>query len=204
MSNSVLIKIIISLLIVLAAAVALLLYLDPGKDETQSPPSRAVSGVSIGGAYTLETGDGRTITDQSFPEKLKIVYFGYTFCPDVCRVGLLNISAALDLLGEAADQYQPLFVTIDPTRDTPKIVSEYVDYYDDRIIGLSGSQQAIDQIIKAYRIYVAIPPNQDPENYLVDHSAYIYIMDQDGTFLDVLDHDASPDKIAASFRKYIK
>lgn len=203
MSNSVLLKIIASLLLLLAAAIALYVAYSPPTNSTQN--TAIATAGTIGGPFSLQTGDGKTITDTSFPSKLKLLYFGYTFCPDVCPTGLLNISAALDALPSAqAAQIQPLFVTIDPKRDTPDIVSEYASYYDKRIIGLSGSQQDIDNIINGYRVYVSIPDHDADDTYLVDHSSYIYLMGKDGQFLAVFPHTISPDEMANKLKDFLK
>lgn len=141
----------------------------------------AQSTAAIGGRFILETGDGKTVSDQDLRGAPFLVFFGYTHCPDVCPTTLSQISEILRALGPEA-KIKVLFVTVDPERDTPKLMQDYASSFDPRIIGLSGSRAAIDQMMAAYRVYARKAPAKNLE-YSMDHSAIIYLMDRDGKFV---------------------
>jgi protein SCO1 len=152
--------------------------------------------AAVGGPFTLTAADGATVTDQSYRGKWLLVYFGYTFCPDACPTALTNISAALQQLGPLADRVQPLFITVDPHRDTPKVMADYVKAFDHRIVGLTGSTAAIAAVTKEYGVYVA-PQRSEGDDYLVDHSSFIYLMNPDGKFVATLSGAATGAQLAA-------
>jgi protein SCO1/2 len=122
--------------------------------------------------------------------------FGYTFCPDVCPTTLQHVAQALDLLGSEADRVQPLFVTIDPERDSPEVLAAYVGAFHPRMVGLTGTRDQIERITRNYRVYRAKAEAGDGD-YLMDHSAFVYLLGSDGRLLTYLRHDASPESIAA-------
>ena len=163
-----------------------------GASAAVVPPS-----VAIGGPFTLTAADGATVTDQSYRGKWLLVYFGYTFCPDACPTALTNISAALQQLGPLADRVQPLFITVDPHRDTPKVMADYVKAFDHRIVGLTGSTAAIEAVTKEYGVYVAPQKSEGSDDYLVDHSSFIYLMNPDGKFVATLSGAATGAQLAA-------
>jgi cytochrome oxidase Cu insertion factor (SCO1/SenC/PrrC family) len=176
------------------------------------PEQRTIAGTNatlIGGNFSLTDQDGKRRTDADFRGKLMIVEFGYTFCPDVCPLGLQLISEALDLLGSAADKIQPVFITVDPERDTQEVVKSYVDNFaprtaSPRIVGLRGTPEETAAAARAYRVYFKI--NGDPKtnpNYLVDHSAFIYVMGPDGKFVGHFTHDQTPEQVATLLRKFL-
>ncbi len=145
----------------------------------------AAAAPRIGGPFTLAAADGATVTDRSFRGKWLLIYFGYTFCPDACPTALSNISAALARLGRLADRVQPLFITVDPRRDTAKVMAEYVKAFDPRILGLTGSAAAIADVAREYGVYVA-PQKGEGDDYLVDHSSFVYVMTPRGKFAATL------------------
>jgi cytochrome oxidase Cu insertion factor (SCO1/SenC/PrrC family) len=163
----------------------------------------------IGGDFSLTDQDGKRRTNADFRGKLMIVEFGYTFCPDVCPLGLQLISESLDLLGPAADKIQPVFITVDPGRDTQDVVKSYVENFaprtaKPRIVGLRGTPEETAAAARAYRVYFKI--NGDPKtnpNYLVDHSAFIYVMGPDGKFVAHFTHDQTPEQVATLLRKFL-
>ncbi|WGS21085.1 MULTISPECIES: SCO family protein [unclassified Bradyrhizobium] len=169
------------------------------------PPKSITSGTAaIGGPFTLVSTDGKSVSDQSYRGKWLLIFFGYTFCPDACPTALTNISAALEKLGPDAGKLQPLFVTVDPQRDTPQVMAEYLKSFDPRIVGLSGTQAQIDSVLKEYRIYVARQKSEAEDgNYLVSHSAYVYLMNPQGRFVDVAQGSESGEEIAEWLRKKI-
>ena len=156
---------------------------------------------NIGGPFTLTDGDGRTVTDQTYRGKWLLVYFGYTYCPDACPTGLNNIAGALKLLGGDADKVQALFITVDPARDTAAAMKAYVAAFDPRIAGLTGTPDQIDAVARAYRaIYQRVGEGED---YTMDHSVVIYVMDPEGKYSTVLRHSLAPKEIAAALEELL-
>jgi protein SCO1/2 len=184
-------------LLTLGAAVAAFLLTRGGESGGTRP-----SAAAIGGPFTLMDTTGKTVTDQTYRGKWLLIYFGYTFCPDACPTALSNMSVALKKVGSTAGSLQPLFITVDPKRDTVQVMSDYLKSFDPRIVGLTGTQAQIDNVAKAYRIYAA-PQNANGGDYLVDHSAYLYLMDPQGRFVNVISGEASGDEMAERLRKAI-
>ena len=151
----------------------------------EASEAAATGGPSIGGPFTLMAEDGRSVTDEAYRGKWMLVYFGYTFCPDVCPTTLNNIAQALAQLGPDAERLNPLFITVDPKRDTPKVMGDYVKSFDPQIIGLSGTPGQIAAVAKEYHVYYAVQPG-DGDNYLVDHSSFVYLMTPQGAFAKVI------------------
>jgi protein SCO1/2 len=150
-------------------------------------PGAAQGGVSIpgsvqvGGPFTLQGADGKAVSDASFRGRWMLVYFGYTFCPDVCPTELQAVAASLDQLGPLAAKVAPLFITIDPGRDTPTAIGQYTKLFDDRLIGLTGSDKQIADVARAYRVYYARAEAKGSTDYLMDHSSFLYLMGPDGS-----------------------
>jgi cytochrome oxidase Cu insertion factor (SCO1/SenC/PrrC family) len=156
----------------------------------------------IGGPFRLIDHNGIPRTNEDFRGKLLLVYFGFTYCPDVCPTDLQNIGLALDKLGEAAGRVQPLFVTVDPERDTVEHLRGYVPMFHPRLIGLTGNAAAIHAAAEAYRAYYAKVPLKG-DDYTVDHSSFIYVVGADGHYLGFLPPGTSPDRIAEAIRRYV-
>lgn len=171
--------------------------------STILPPKVTTSGTAtIGGPFTLVATNGQNVSDQTYRGKWVLIYFGYTFCPDACPTALNNISVALEKPGSDAGNLQPLFVTVDPQRDTPDIMAEYLKSFDSRILGLSGTKDEIDRVIKQFHLYVSQDKSEaGGDNYLVSHSSYIYLMSPQGQFVDVIQGSAAGDAIAVWLRK---
>jgi protein SCO1 len=169
------------------------------------PPVHAgESEVTIGGPFALSTPDGTTVTDRTYRGKWLLVYFGYTFCPSSCPTTLLTVATALKKLGPDAAQVQPLFITVDPQRDTPKVMRQYIESFDPRIVGLSGTPQQIAAAAQEYgAYYVRHSTGPGPDDYVVDHSTYLYVMDPRGKFVRAFDPDTSDDRIADALRALI-
>ena len=160
-------------------------------------------GVLLGGAFELTDQTGNRVSDAAFRGKYLLIYFGYTFCPDVCPVDLQKISAALDLAGET-DAIQPVFVTIDPVRDTVEAMATYTQHFHPSLIGLTGTEDEIAEATGAYRVYYAKAPNtDDPDAYLMNHSSYIYLMDCDGNYIRHFSSDSTAEEIAAALKALI-
>ena len=154
----------------------------------------------IGGHFALSTPDGRRVTDTTFRGKWLLVYFGYTSCPDVCPTTLSAMALALDKLGPLADKVQPVFITVDPERDTPKIVGEYVKDFDPRFVGLVGSPQEIGTAAEQFHVYYRVRQLGNNE-YVVDHSSFIYLIDPNGAFVRLLTGDLPGHQLADALRK---
>ena len=172
--------------------------------ESQRPAVTTANSIELGGAFTLVAHTGETVSDTDFHGKYLLVFFGYTFCPDICPTSLQEMALTLDALGGEAAMIQPLFITIDPQRDTPEVLAEYVAAFDPRIIGLTGTPEQIAAAAKAYRAYYArSDPASDGDTYLMDHSAFIYLMGPDGRFLKAMSHREPAAEIVKNIRSYL-
>jgi len=158
--------------------------------------------TSIGGPFVLTAGDGSVVTERTYRGRWLLVYFGYTHCPDICPTTLLALSQTLDRLGPLAAKIQPLYVSIDPERDTPQVMAEYVKSFDPRIVGLTGTPAEIAAIAKQYRVFYKKETPEKSGDYFMEHSAYIYLMDPDGRYVTLFSHDQTeaPDQMAARLR----
>jgi protein SCO1/2 len=161
-------------------------------------------GPSVGGPFALIDGDGKKITDQDFHGKFMLVYFGYTFCPDVCPTTLNEIADAMDKLGPDAARVQPIFITVDPKRDTPAVIKQYAASFSPKLLGLTGTAQQIASVAKEYHVYYAEHrTGPGPNDYSMDHSSILYLMSPDGQFLEPIPADDSAEKIAAIIQKAV-
>lgn len=181
---------------------------DKGAKRTaQSGQVTATGKAAIGGAYTLVDQTGKAVTDKDFHGKPQLIYFGYTFCPDVCPTALQQMGAGLALAGDAADYYQPIFITIDPERDTPEMLAQYVtnNGFPKGLIGLTGSPEQIAHAMKVFKVIGQ--KVEDPDSaagYTYDHSSIIYLMSEKGEFVDVFTHATTPQQIADRLIAYKK
>ena len=157
--------------------------------------------VAIGGPFTLIDQDGKTVTEADYKGQLTLVYFGYTFCPDACPTALGTITTAMNKLGTDADKVTPLFITIDPERDTQQVMKDYAANFHPRLRALTGSVDQVTAAAHAYRVYFTKAEGGDPKNYLMDHSTIIYLMDRDGHYLAHFGPEATPDDIVAELKK---
>lgn len=161
-----------------------------------------VLGSAIGGPFRLVDQNGKTVTDADLKGKWALVYFGYTHCPDACPTALNAISIALDDLGPKREAVRPVFITVDPERDTPDVLKSYVTSFDAPILALTGTPQEIAQAAKDYRVYYAKHPEPDGD-YAMDHSSVIYVMDPQGRFTASFTQENSPEEIAARLKKLL-
>jgi cytochrome oxidase Cu insertion factor (SCO1/SenC/PrrC family) len=158
----------------------------------------------VGGDFELIAHTGETVRDENFRGKYMLISFGYTYCPDVCPTELQVISAALDELGEKGKDIQPIFITVDPERDTPKVLAQYMPNFHSRYVGLTGSKEAIDKATKAYRVYYAKNNASGAGDYLMDHSSIIYLMDKKGTFLKHFSYGTDAKELASAIEAAIQ
>jgi protein SCO1 len=157
--------------------------------------------AAIGGPFTLEATDDTAVTDASCRGKWMLIYFGYTLCPDACPKVLANMSAALKTLGNEANKVQPLFITVGPKRDIRLVLAGYLKSFDPRILGLTGSEEQTAAAAKAYRVYSGSSPGKAKDDYLVDHSSFVYLMDPMGKFAGVIRGETPGDQMAARLQK---
>jgi len=157
---------------------------------------------AIGGPFRLVDQNGKTVTDADLKGKWSLVYFGYTHCPDACPTALNDIAIALDQLGPKREAVRSVFITVDPERDTPEVLKEYVTSFDAPILALSGSPEEIARAAKAYRVYYAKHPEPGGD-YSMDHSSVIYVMDPEGRFTASFTHQSTPEEIAERLKKLL-
>jgi protein SCO1/2 len=164
-------------------------------------PSERPHGALIGGAFALEDGAGKTVSDQTLRGKPFLVYFGYTHCPDVCPTELARISDILSKMGDKA--IPTLFITVDPERDTPKVMQDYVSSFNPAVIGLSGGPQAVEATEKTFRVFARKGQPQPDGDYSMDHSSIVYLMDKNGAFVEAFNVERSPEEAAKDLEKYL-
>jgi protein SCO1/2 len=162
-------------------------------------PSRSGAAL-IGGPFTLQTADGKTVTDADLIGHPTLIYFGYTHCPDVCPTTLAQISDVLGLLPDKP--VKALFITVDPERDTPALMGDYVSSFDKRMIGLSGSPAEVEQTEKVFRVYAKKAPEKNGE-YAMDHSSVVYLMDRNGRFVEAFNLERSAADAAKELESYL-
>ncbi len=175
-----------------------------GTGKAEEPP---LAGARIGGPFSLVDQNGRAVGDKDFLGKYRIVYFGFASCPDVCPTDLAQIGQALRLFEKShagrAARVQPIFISVDPERDTPARLKEYAAAFHPRIVALTGTPQQVADAAKAYAIYYAKMPADNGE-YLMDHMRIIYLMDPDGKPIAMLPHDQDAKAIAAELQRWVK
>ena len=192
----------------LASLVALLLLGACRGEAGGTPP---LDGAPMGGPFTLTDQNGRRVSDTQFAGKYRLVYFGFTFCPDVCPTDLQAIGAGLRRFeqGDAdrAARVQPIFITVDPRRDTPPVMRAYVANFHPRLIGLTGSEQEVAAVARRYRIYSqrgAAPPGQGADQYSVDHSRQTVLYGPDGKPITLVRADEGADAVAEDLDRWVR
>ena len=159
---------------------------------------------SIGGAFALTDQDGRPFSSDSLKGKPTLIYFGYTFCPDVCPTSLLLMETAIAKLGpDAARKVNLVFITVDPERDTSKLIKGYVTNFGPTFIGLTGTPAEIASVTRAYRVYSQKVPGKEGGPYLMDHSSIVYVLDRNGRFVTHFTHEAKAEAIAAAVQRLL-
>ncbi|KQK30357.1 hypothetical protein ARD30_14015 [Bosea thiooxidans] len=192
-------RIVLPLVVFLAGALALaaaaILTFSPGRQGSGT--------ASVGGPFTLTTQDGKPLSDTDLKGSPFLVFFGFTHCPDICPTKLFEISEALRAAGDGdkAKKLKALFITVDPERDTPEAMKSYLGSFDSRIVGLSGDRAAIDAVIKTYRAYAKKVPLKDGD-YTMDHTALVYLMGKDGSFVGAFNIEQTPAQAAAEWLRH--
>jgi len=175
-----------------AAAVAVL----PGM-RGLLPPLPSAGKALVGGPFELVDHTGKTVTDKDFRGRFMLVYFGFTFCPDICPSGLQVMAAALDKVGAKADRIVPIFITVDPERDTPAQLAQYVSSFHPRLIGLTGSPEQTAAVQKAYRVYAKkVADDKSSAGFTFDHTSLMYLMDPKGDYVAHFTHATPVERIA--------
>lgn len=162
---------------------------------------KASSPSLIGGPFALANGSGATVTDVSLRGRPFLVYFGYTHCPDTCPTELARISDVLAAMGDKA--VPALFITVDPERDTPKVVQDYSSSFGPHVVGLSGSPEAIRSAERAYRVFARKGKVEPDGSYSMDHSSIVYLMDKSGNFVEALNIERTPEQSAKEVESYL-
>jgi cytochrome oxidase Cu insertion factor (SCO1/SenC/PrrC family) len=190
----------------LCAAAAFGLLIAAGVKLWQSPQpgiaveEKGVTGAAlVGGPFTLTDQHGRRVSDADFRGSFMLVYFGYSFCPDVCPTDLAAMAAAIDRLGPAGEQVQPIFITIDPDRDTVRRLAEYAPLFHPRLVALTGTPEEVAHAARAYRVYYE-KAGSGPD-YLMNHSGIVYLMDPQGRFLTHFAQGTAPEEMALKIRE---
>ncbi len=177
-----------------------------GSDSVPEPAAPLPFDKLFGGPFELVDQNGATRTDRDFHGRHVLIYFGYTYCPDICPASLQEMAAALDQLGAAGRKVQPVFVSIDPGRDTPMILKDYVAQFGERFVGLSGTEAAIRKLAKAYRLHrIKVVPDwsQGGDDYLVDHSSLTFLLGPNGKVLTLFPHNTPAGTMAMRLRPYL-
>jgi len=161
--------------------------------------------IEIGGPFTLTDHTGKKVSDSDYRGRSMLIFFGYTYCPDVCPTELSTIAEAMDLLGPAkASQIQPLFISVDPNRDTPEVLAEYVTQFHPSIVGLTGTDAEIAEVAKSFRTYYArAKGSEGDDDYTVDHSATTFLMGPNGQFETTFSYGTPPETMAKALEKFI-
>ncbi len=167
----------------------------------QMAGGEAIVPIDLGGPFTMTADDGRTVTQDDLLGRRALIFFGFTTCPEVCPTTLHEISVWLDMLGEDGATIDPYFVTVDPERDTPERVAEYVGYFSPRITGLIGTEEQLAEMARGYKVYYA-KIDLDDGDYTMDHTAAIYLMDTEGNFYDAITHTATREEAVAKLRAW--
>ncbi|MGH6735597.1 MAG: SCO family protein [Methyloceanibacter sp.] len=174
--------------------------------DTQNARVQTSGKALVGGPFALIGKDGKTVTDQDFRGRHMLVFFGFTHCPDICPAELQVMAAALDGLGDDAKKVVPIFISLDPERDTPDVVTAYVENFGPNFVGLTGSPEAVAQAAKAYRVTYSKFEHKDKQGdyaYSIDHSALAYLMGPDGEYITHIPYGTPATKMAETLRRYL-
>ncbi|WP_235830304.1 SCO family protein [Algihabitans albus] len=164
--------------------------------------------VPIGGPFQLVDQDGQTVTEADFSDRYMLIYFGFTYCPDVCPAALWEMTQALDMLEEAdpdkAEKVVPIFITVDPERDDVAAMKSYVSHFHPRMLGLTGTTEQVAQAAREYRAYYKRVDDASASTYLMDHSSFIYFMNPAGDFVTSFTHQTPPEEMFSELEKLVK
>ena len=171
-------------------------------DSRRTPAPQSTGVATVGGPFTLSGTEGQEVTEKDLLGKPSAVFFGFTFCPDVCPTTLFELASLMEQLGSDADRINFVFVSVDSGRDGPKEMKEYLGAFDDRIIGLTGTKEQIDVVTKAYKVYYARVPVEGGD-YTMDHTASVLLMDSNGQFFGTMAYEEASDVMLAKLKRLI-
>jgi protein SCO1/2 len=199
MRTRLLIVVVAGVLIGAIAGAAMLALTENGSGRAVATSGKAL----IGGPFTLIDQHGKTVTDRDFRGRFMLVFFGFTHCPDICPAELQVMSQSLETLGPEAADVVPIFITLDPERDTQAVMADYVKNFGTRFVALTGSSEAVAAAAKAYRIAYAKFQEQNAGDYSIDHSAFVYLMGKDGEYVTHFAYGTPAEKMTETLRRYL-
>ena len=161
------------------------------ENNSALPPDSSSGTAAIGGMFNLIDQDGKAVSDADYRGKYMLVFFGFTHCPEICPLAMANITAAMSALGEKAGRITPILITVDPARDTPEVIKNYLGNFDKRIVGLTGSDEQVKAAAAAYKAYYS-----EDAHGMMNHSAILYLMNEKGEYVQHFAHDTAPDTLA--------
>ncbi|MEZ5692046.1 MAG: SCO family protein [Rickettsiales bacterium] len=196
------IKFLFSLVVLLLLFTSFTLFVTKNKNINNT----AVAGSSnkekafIGGEFYLINQDGNVVGDKDFRGQVMLVFFGFTHCPDICPVTAATFASVMESLGDKADMVAPIFITVDPKRDTQEVLKEYLGNIDKRIIGLTGSDEQISKVADVYKTYFAKVDSDKGDDYMVNHSGYVYLMDKNGEYVKHFPYNVKTEELVNSIK----
>ena len=201
-------KLILVLLVILAGLSAIvLLFYGPKSHNSTARTATQNTKALIGGPFSLVDHHGKNVTQEDFRGKYMLIYFGYTYCPDICPMELQIMSDALDQVpGPVLKDITPVFITVDPDRDTVEILAQYVPAFHEKMVGLTGTMDQVKAVKKTWRVYAAkekIEEGDDPDSYLVSHTSYIYLMDRSGEYVTHFKSQTDPEMMAQRLEEIV-
>lgn len=194
----------VGIIVFFVALLSFILFFQGDKAPSRNSLQPVVSGA-FGGDYTLVDQDGHTVTNAAFEGQYQLIYFGFTYCPAICPTELSKMAEALDTLPpETVHKIQPLFITVDPERDTAEVMKGYVSHFHPKLIGLTGSVEQIEHVKKLYKVYAAKVDDPSLSDYTMDHSSYIYFLSPDGTLLSLFKIDDPASYVSETIQRWMK
>ncbi len=191
------------LIVFLGAIIAYGLYLLPTADDYGEGKPKAVAEDFIP-EYSLVNQDGEEVSEKTYAGKYQMVYFGFTFCPDICPTELQKITEALNNTNaQIVEKIQPIFISVDPERDTPEVIKQYLASFHPKFVGFTGTEDAVDVAIDGFKIYAAKVDDPELSDYMINHSSYIYLIAPNGDLLALYKKDDTPDDIQTGLKKFI-
>ena len=193
-----------SLLMVLVTAIGFAMKPDTQTSAVVTTKMSTAGIEGLGGSWTLTDYNGKVVTDKDYTGKFRLMFFGFTYCPDICPTELKRLTLVLEMLGADAEKITPLFVTIDPERDTPSVLKDYLERFDPRFIGLTGSVTQIEHMEKIFKVYASKVNDPALTEYTVNHSAMVYFIGPDDKVLHIFHSGDTPDKIAETVHQVLQ
>lgn len=198
---SLLTKIIISFSIIIALfSIYIIIVVDLPNKPTAGKGSHIHLTDEIGGQFTLIDQNGNQFDSKSLEGKMSLVYFGFTYCPDICPASLQKLTNVVNTLSRYNIDVTPIFITIDPERDNCKLLKSYLEHFHSKFVGLTGSKEDVRKVANLYKVYYAKANNKDPRNYMMDHSSFIYLMDKNGKYIKHFCYDSTVEEIVEFIR----